>query len=751
MKFVRFARAHERALLLNRLVWSGLCLLSACSLASAEHQRSAASSATSAPAQAQSAGARSVYYDLAKHHGHAELRSGDSLLMDFGNPGDAKYTLGGWNTRMRRGSAVDGASVAFVSGSYGDVIVPLAEPGRRVVRMRVRAPRDGGVVAYLGERVVGRFKGEPSQFSVFEIEVPDDVARGEHMLRLRASGMGRIDAHETALALDWLSVGKGGALPTSLPGLLAEGNKLTLPKGLVLGYGLKVPPGARLEADVVGKGAKLTLRAIDDAFAVTVLGNFSEGKLSFDLSPLAGKTVRLDFAADSVLTLLAPRVLAPSQAAVAAAKPVKNVLIYLIDTLRADHLKPFNAGTRVKTPALEELVGMGSALFSSAHTQENWTKPSVATLLSSLLPWEHHATTTEAVVPASVDLLPERLQRVGFYTGAFIANGYVSDKFGFRQGFSSYRNYIREGRYSRAEFLAADVVEWLDKRPQDKPFMLYVHAIDPHVPYKPTGQFMSIYDPLPYQGVVDFSGDNELLEKIKIGKIKLNPRDKVHLEALYDSEISYHDLHFRTMLAALEKRGLADETMIVVVADHGEEFWDHGSVGHGHSVYEELLRIPMVIRVPGVTLKPARVDSTSGLVDIVPTVFEALGQSVPEGLSGRSLMPELRGQYADAPPVAIAGFMDGWRTAVVSGLKLIQRTEKRFMLHDLGSDPHEQTDVADKRPITTRYLRGQLGLALANSQGAGGDKRVPKAETTKIDAATEAQLRALGYVGGSRR
>jgi arylsulfatase A-like enzyme len=279
--------------------------------------------------------------------------------------------------------------------------------------------------------------------------------------------------------------------------------------------------------------------------------------------------------------------------------------------------------------------------------------------------------------------------------------------------------------------------------------MLYVHAIDPHVPYKPTGQFMSVYDPLPYNGVVNFSGDNELLEKIKIGKIKLNPRDKVHLEALYDSEISYHDLHFRTILAALDKRGLSRDTMIVVVADHGEEFWDHGSVGHGHSVYEELLRIPMVIRVPGVTLKPARVESSSGLVDIVPTVFEALGQSLPEGLSGRSLMPELRAHYADAPPVAVAGFMDGWRTVVVSDLKLIQRTEKRYMVHDLGQDPHEQTDVADKRPISARYLRGQLGLALAKSQAT--EKRGPKAETTKIDAATEAQLRALGYVGESRR
>jgi arylsulfatase A-like enzyme len=145
------------------------------------------------------------------------------------------------------------------------------------------------------------------------------------------------------------------------------------------------------------------------------------------------------------------------------------------------------------------------------------------------------------------------------------------------------------------------------------------------------------------------------------------------------------------------------------------------------------------------------VESTSGLVDIVPTVFEALGQAQPAGLSGRSLMPELRGQHADAPPVAIAGFMDGWRTAVVSGLKLIQRTEKRYMLHDLGSDPHEQSDIADKRPVTARYLRGQLGLALANSQSAASDKRAPKAETTKIDKETEAQLRALGYVGASRR
>src|SRR5690606_7413256 len=125
-----------------------------------------------------------------------------------------------------------------------------------------------------------------------------------------------------------------------------------------------------------------------------------------------------------------------------------------------------------------------------------------------------------------------------------------------------------------------------------------------------------------------------------------------------------------------------------------------------------------------------------------------------EGLSGRSLLPELYGRGPSAPPVTVSGFMDGWRTAVISELKLIQRTERRWMLYDLASDPGEQTDLAAERPVTTRYLRGQLGLALGAStqvtRGTPGKKQL-KQENTTIDEETEAQLRALGYVGTSRR
>lgn len=700
-----------------------------------------------------------VIYDLAAHRADAEVFQGRSLVVDFGAPGDAKYTLGGWGTRARGSTVVDGVTATLIQGSHGDVILPVHFEGPASVLVNLRAPRDGEVTAYLGDTVIARVKTDRSRFNTVRIDLPAaSVTRGEQLLRFRASGMASLGKESAALALDWLSVGPSAEEPaTPLAAASAVSDQLQIPAGQRFGFAFSVPATAKLLAELAGAGpSRLRLSATLDDLSEVELGAFGPGKVEVDLLKLQGRVARINLMAEGGdLALVRPRVVVTEEEAPRRLeKPVRNVLVYLIDTLRADHLKPFNATTRVRTPGLDQLVALGSGVFTSAHTQENWTKPSVATLLSSLLPWEHHAVTTEAVVPSEVRLLPELLQEKGFHTGAFIANGYVSDKFGFKQGFHSFRNYIREGRYSRAEFLAADVIEWLDKRPEKPPFFLYVHAIDPHVPYKPTREFLSLYDPLPYDGVVDFSNDTALLEKIKIGSVKLKDRDKVHLEALYDSEISYHDVHFRAILTALEKRQLAEDTMIVVVADHGEEFWDHGSVGHGHSVYEELLRIPMVIRVPGLTNTAATIKTSAGLVDVMPTVLEAIGQPILPELSGRSLMQELSGAGADAPVVTVSGFMDGWRTAVVDGLKLIQRTERRVMVHDLTSDPHEQTDVSAQRPITTRYLRGQLGLALAKSQpgaGSASGKKVHREQKTQIDAETEAQLRALGYVGSSRR
>ena len=457
--------------------------------------------------------------------------------------------------------------------------------------------------------------------------------------------------------------------------------------------------------------------------------------------------VRLELRAEDAATLGPVSVEVPERPSRELERPT-NLLVVLVDTLRADKLGPYDPETRVRTPGLDAFV-RDATTFARAHSQENWTKPSVATLLSGLMPWEHTATQHESVVPAAITMLPELLKAHGFQTGSFIANGYVSDRFGFDQGWDSYRNYIREGRRTHAEHVAGDVLAWLDRRDTERPFFLYVHTIDPHVPYRPPDDDLALYGDPDYRGVVDFSRDRTLLENIKQGSIRLNARDREHLEALYDGEITYHDRHFRSILDGLERRGVADSTMVVITSDHGEELFDHGSVGHGHSVYEELLHVPLFVKLPGET--PRRVERSVGLVDVLPTILEAFGLPIPEDLSGRSFLSELRGTGRGLERGTVSAFMDHWRTLNVGRWKLVERPGRAPALYDLARDPDETDDLAEQRPIARRWLRGLLGIRLAESAEEPTTerrrRRRPRPERTVIDDETAAQLRALGYTG----
>jgi arylsulfatase A-like enzyme len=196
---------------------------------------------------------------------------------------------------------------------------------------------------------------------------------------------------------------------------------------------------------------------------------------------------------------------------------------------------------------------------------------------------------------------------------------------------------------------------------------------------------------------------------------------------------------------------LADDTMVVFTADHGEEFWDHGSVGHGHSVFEELIHVPLIVRIPGVTdgtSEGARVDDVVGLVDVLPTLYEAMGRPIPRDLSGQSFLPQLLGESSDAPRAAVTGFMEGWRAINVGRLKLVQRTERNVTLFDTTEDPGELHDLATDHPIAVRYARGLLGLFLAGVEHGGGHAFAGQA--TAIDATTRHELEELGYAGASR-
>lgn len=699
-----------------------------------------------------------VRFDLASRFDRAELREGSAVFVDLGTPGGAKHTWGGWYSNVGPDLEVDGASAAITTSSRAKLALST-EAGESTLSIRVRAFRNGTARLYVDGRQVASESLAEGEWRVLSAEV--ELSRGEHEILLRYDRAGRIEGARAYLAVDWMRAGPGGEPAAERPSAGEQDGlpTLTIPDGFSVGYPLEVPADARLRGVAEGEGTLEVWAARDGAEPLrlgVVRGERGPRQVDVDLSPVAGDVARIDLRAQGALRLRHPAIVTLDGVPAPSVRRPRNVLIYLIDTLRADRLRAYDPRTRVETPGISRFAER-STVMASARSQENWTKPSVATLLSGLMPWEHTAFSDGSRVPDSVRLLPQMLKDRGFTTAAFVANGYVSDRFGFQRGWDAWRNYIREGRNTRGENVAADVLRWLDERPAEQPFFLYVHAIDPHVPYRPPATYLRMYDDEPYRGPVDFSRSATLLERIKTGRLRLNERDRRRLEALYDGEVSYQDAHLSSILDGLARRGLEDDTLVVITADHGEEFWDHGSVGHGHNLYDELVHVPLIIRVPGLTPAPRRVDGAVGLVDVPPTILEALGEPIPDDMSGRSLWGALMQGNEEAPTASVAGFMEHWRSVASGRFKIIARPGNRIALYDLANDPGEQQDVSAERPITLAFLRGLLSLRLAETRGdatptprARPRPRHQASEAT-IDPELEAQLEALGYVGSQRR
>ncbi len=700
-----------------------------------------------------------VHYALAHHPERAELRRGTTRVLDLGQASDAQYTLGGWLAPAMERRTLDGASAELSKSGQLQLSVPLDAAVAHTLWLRARSFAPGVLQAKLaGHALPARSLSGMGWQSVSWRLSRGFVANGDNWLELEFQLPRRVAG---ALALDLLEARPAGSAEDSQPlqPMAAQHAQLTTEQlqvhaGTRVGYALQLPAGASLRGSVSAQRAgRLRVSAARDGSAPLLLASLPVGpgarSFDIDLSSLGGELARIDLEAEQTeLVLDSPCVVTIDDGSEqrSSFRPARNAVVVLVDTLRPDRLTAYNPRTRVATPALGRWLPE-TAVMLDARAQENWTKPSVATLFTSLFPWQHQVYTDDAVLPQAAQTMAERLRASGFHTGAFVANGYVSEKFGFAQGFDDFRNYLHEGRPNVAQYVAADVLAWLDARPKGQPFFLYVHTVDPHVPYKPPPHFLSMYDPLPYDGPINFHGNHNLLEKIKAGTQPVSDRDREHLVALYDAEVSYHDAYLGVILDGLRARGLAHDTLVILTSDHGEEFWEHGSVGHGHTVYDELLHVPLIVHLPTAGSDGHAVHGDVGLVDVMPTLLEALGQTAPASLTGRSFLPLLLGEQPDAPRYTVSGFMQGWRTLTVGRFKLVAHGVSRTRLYDLARDPGEHVDLAADRPIAVRYARALLGLAL-DAQSPNSPAALPT-ETAPLDAATVAQLHALGYATAS--
>ena len=407
-----------------------------------------------------------------------------------------------------------------------------------------------------------------------------------------------------------------------------------------------------------------------------------------------------------------------------------RVLVWISqDTVRADHLSAYGY-PRATSPRFDRR-SPAWVVFDDALATSSWTLPSLGSQFTSRYPLFHGATGARRRRDERYPTLFESLAGAGFTVLGITANDFVSSYFGLADGFDALRftggSEGPEGR-QRAEDLNRLALEALAEwRGGD--LALFVHYMDPHHPYDPPPPFDAMFP-------VDAAKDDGH-----------GSSGRARMEAAYDGEIAYTDAQIDALLEELERRGLLRDAVIVYTADHGEEFLDHGGWKHSRTVYREMLHVPLALRLPGTGGR--RVAETVSLIDLAPTVLEALGVAAPASFQGRSMLPLARGERLAAREIyAETGrTTDGsLRLAVQLGSVKYVRTQYNDAgkppgeeLFDLAADPTEQKSDLD-HPEAERLRR------YATAYLARGRDEAPKAATAEVPSEVRARLRALGYL-----
>ncbi len=373
-----------------------------------------------------------------------------------------------------------------------------------------------------------------------------------------------------------------------------------------------------------------------------------------------------------------------------------NVIVYVIDCLRADRVGAFGS-TRGLTPSIDALA-RESVVLEQAWSCASWTKPSVACMLTGQLPPKHGARTATDRISDDAPRLAEAFARAGYQTRSLVANPVLDGKaFGFGRGFRSYRNLARayveravNAVPADAKEITNDLAAWTPTV-KSRPFFLYVHSLDLHYPYEARaipGR------PAPAGGASESD--------------------------LYDSEIAYNDREFGKVLDGLRPLGLLDNTIIVVTADHGEEFGEHGQNRHGHTLYQSLLHVPLVIRLPRGVRGGSRIAEPVSLVDLSSTLLDLSRLAPLSGTDGVSLAPRLRGQGVPRPMPLFAeqissdGALYAARDERFKAIETIA-PETSSLAFDLSADPNEKAPL-EKLPPRAAALQRDLMVFMSRSQ-----------------------------------
>ena len=421
---------------------------------------------------------------------------------------------------------------------------------------------------------------------------------------------------------------------------------------------------------------------------------------------------------------------------------VRNLVLVSLDTLRADRLGVYGY-ERDTSPRLDAFA-REAFVFERAQSAGNATVGAHHALFQSRP--ASRAIAQKETAPTLAGLLRDR----GWRTAGFTDGGTMSRAMGFARGFQRFD----DGNHGLAESLPK-ALAWIDEvGTGSAPFYLFLHSFDVHLPYDPPPPWDHRFGS-DYRGPVTGPSTQPLLRSIRqifegrnVAPVELGPADRERVSALYDGEIAKSDALLGQLLARLDAAPLRDDTLVVVLSDHGEEFWEHGSVLHSHTLYQELLHVPLLVRVPAWRERAHRIDRRVSMLDLLPTLLELLDVAAPPGLQGRSLVPLMREPDAALAPMGLLseGYPFGLnQQALVAGrFKLIRTLPTgRVELYDLEQDPGEQNDLAGARARLRERMLAALDQQLPVAVPAPED---PLARPDQLDPDTRRRLRELGYI-----
>ncbi|HBL28352.1 MAG TPA: hypothetical protein DD490_16080 [Acidobacteria bacterium] len=693
-----------------------------------------------------------VVHDLVAELPLADVHR-ETGLIDFGTPGARRHLREGWS--WNEGGGRFGPTIVRGKGERSVVDFWLAAPRPLRAEIRCSAVASEASPQALSVLLNGKALGSLSVSaggSAFTIDLPENAqVAGTNALTFLQSG---------GIAWDLLRLVPGPEEAAEPPRAErrhgSSAPALLLPPGTEAGWAYAFAEGGTVSLQGVKSagpgGGTLQVIAQEEGAAEVILATLpaGSGPRTLDLPGRGARLVRLALrslpAEGPGLLLLAPAVRGVEGALAAegpAAPPPTagrpNVIVYLVDTLRADRVGPYRSGRSI-TPHLDAFA-REATVFLHTVAQAPWTKPSVTSIFTGLGPLLHGVRRVEDKLPPEAVTAAEHFQAGGFSTAAFSTNFHVRVQSGLAQGFGHFDFQPDEAASNQ---VGSRVLHWLDRRPPG-PFFLYVHTIDPHAPYTPPADLRKRFAP----DARELAGYDVDLRQIY--KLRGDERRKriAELLPLYDAEVAFADQSFGAFLDALRARGLYEGSLIVFVADHGEELGEHGELGHANDLFQEELRIPLLVKWPG-QREGREIRALAQQIDLLPTVLAAAGLPVPSGLAGVDLA---RIAAAGADPralwdrTAISHLSYRGReglSAVHAGWKLVQPQTRELaagpLLFQLGEDPAESVNRLGDAPVRAAWLRSLLRRE--EERGRSG----LKAQTDVMDAETRKALEALGYL-----